>query len=165
MQEQIKSLEEKNKKLDEKYLNLFADNRKLASEVKKLKHRIENVRARDNCHQLQLETYSKLLNEEKNKNIELENIIKAGLTSETIPPQVKEQIGYDDLCSENHHDEPSSDDLKAMSEILSGAFTGSGAFYSRCQSVNLDDYLSDVESLGISVMTGLATDDNPQPDL
>ena len=159
MQEQIKSLEEKNKKLDEKYLKLFSDNKRLSSEIRKVKHQIENVRARDNCHQLQLQNYSKLLNEEKNKNIELENIIKAGLTSETISQEVKAQIGYDDLCTENVEDEPKSDDLKAICEILSSACDSSAYIgdSSRCPSLDgiLEDYLSDVES---------NCDDFPQPE-
>ena len=79
MQQQIKSLEEKNRKL-------FSDNRKLSSEVRRVKAPIEHVRARDNRHQIQLQEYSKLLNESKAQIIKLENVIKNEVDGETIPP-------------------------------------------------------------------------------
>ena len=153
MQEQIKLLEEKNAKLAEKNIKMFSDNKKLSSEVRKTKHRIEHVRTMDNLHQLQLHEYSKSLNEAKAKIIELENIIKAGVDGETISPQVKAKIGYDLLCTETHsgdaNSEPNSDDLNAICEILSSAYTGSdnGSYAgSCCPSCILDNYLSDVES-------------------
>lgn len=144
MQQQIKSLEEKNRKL-------FSDNRKLSSEVRRVKARIEHVRARDNRHQIQLQEYSKLLNESKAQIIKLENVIKNEVDGETIPPQVKAEIGYDDLCAQIHSDESNSDDLKEISKALSAAFTGSEAYsraaYSRaeslCHSSILNGYLSD----------------------
>ena len=156
MQEQIKSLEEKNAKLTENNIKMFSDNKRISSEVRRLKHQMEQVRANDNRKQLheaslklQLQEYSKLLNETKAKNIELENIIKAGVDGETISPQVKAKIGYDLLCTKTHsgdaNSEPNSGDLNAICEILTGSDIGS-RLSSRCPSCILDDYLSDIES-------------------
>ena len=139
MQQQIKSLEEKNKKL-------VLDSRRLSSEVRGVKARIDYVRARDERHQFQLQEYSKLLNESKAQNIKLENIIKNEINGETISAKVKAEIGYDNLCAQINSDEPNSDDPKEISEALSAVFTGSEA-YSRaeslCHSSILNDYLSD----------------------
>ena len=153
MQEQIKLLEEKNATLEEKNIKMFSDNKKLSSKIRSMKHQMEHFRAMDTGYQLQLHEYSKLVNEARAKNIELENIIKAGIDGETISQQVKAKIGYDLLCTETHsgeaNNEPNSDDLKAISEILSGAFTGSDIGSrpgSYCPSCILDEYLSDIES-------------------
>ena len=139
MQEQIKLLEEKNRKL-------FSDNRRLASEVRRVKCQIEHVRARDNRHQIQLQEYSKLLNESRAQNAKLEIIIKNEVKGETISQHVKAEIGYDNLCAQIHSDESNSVDLKEISEALSVAFTGSEA-YSRaeslCNSSILNGYLTD----------------------
>ena len=161
MQEQIKSLEEKNKKL-------LLHNRKLSSEIRRVKSQIENVRARDNRHQIQIQEYRKLLNDSRAQNVKLENIIKSEAKGETISPQIKAEIGYDNLCSRNLSDDSSSDDelrstnrrklhkpigirnptrtiigrgrgrgstknLKEVCEILSDAFSES-------ESVNSDNY-------------------------
>ena len=150
MQEQIKSLEEKNAKLAENNIKMFSDNKKLSSKVRSMKHKMEHFRAMDTGFQLQLHEYSKLLNDARAKNIELENIIKAGIDGETISQQVKAKIGYDLLCTETYSGdaitEPNSDDLKAISEILSTTFTGSAIdspLSSCCPSCIVDDYLSE----------------------
>ena len=136
MQQQIKSLEEKNAKLTENNIKMFSDNKRISSEVRRLKHQMEQVRANDNRKQLheaslklQLQEYSKLLNETKAKNIELENTIKVWVDGETISPQVKAQIGYDLFGAETHCSDADSDDLNAICDILSGAFTGSNIGY------------------------------------